>query len=357
MLAFAPVGSAFGSTLLGLVDTGELFVSGDGGASWAVRATLPVHDAVAIAAGTTALDLVIVSGTGVVYRSSDGGSVWLAAGATGSRSATDLLIEPSGRVLVLDQVGWVHASVNGGSSFTAIAALTGSDWASLARGADGRLYALGRSGAIAESADLGQSWAVVGALAIPDGVRLRARGAVLHVLTTTGDLFTSTDHGRTWAAVGTLSQVGMRGLVDDGAGLVAASREGHVARSADGAIWWWEGSMNQWSLTGLGTDAPATTRVGDGRASGALALAPPWPNPVRPGERLRLRLATSQAGVLRVALYDLAGRRVVARHEPFLAPGDHVVELEAPALAAGLYVVRVASEAGASASARVVLAP
>ena len=73
--------AASGATLFGLVDTGELFASDDGGVTWTVRSTLAVSDAIAIAAGESSDELFMATRSGLVYRSGDGGLNWTAIGA------------------------------------------------------------------------------------------------------------------------------------------------------------------------------------------------------------------------------------------------------------------------------------
>src|SRR5262249_13402580 len=146
--------------------------------------------------------------------------------------------------------------------FTALAALSGSNFVSLGFTTPGvRYYALTQTGEVYESVDAGTSWVPKGTMTVPDAQKLRAVQSTLYVLTETGDVYRSTDAATSWIGVGTLSQVGMRGLVRNGAALAAASREGHVATSSDGVTWTWQGSMNQLTLTALASNEPATTGV------------------------------------------------------------------------------------------------
>jgi photosystem II stability/assembly factor-like uncharacterized protein len=72
LISVQPI-TAHATTLFGLVDTGELFASIDEGESWQIRATLAVHDAVALAAGATPSDLYLVTTSGVFYSSNAAG--------------------------------------------------------------------------------------------------------------------------------------------------------------------------------------------------------------------------------------------------------------------------------------------
>src|SRR5262245_10069339 len=73
--------SALAASIFGMVDTGELYQSNNGGASWMIRATIAVHDAVGLAASNTSSNLTIITRSGSVYRSVDGGTSWSAVGA------------------------------------------------------------------------------------------------------------------------------------------------------------------------------------------------------------------------------------------------------------------------------------
>src|SRR5262245_21259217 len=93
LLGVSPAGA---HSLYALVDTGELYVSADQGATWDVRSTLPVSDAVGLMAGTTSARLFLVSASGLVYRSLDAGVNWTAIGSVASDDVVDLGIRPDG---------------------------------------------------------------------------------------------------------------------------------------------------------------------------------------------------------------------------------------------------------------------
>ncbi|MBD3371965.1 MAG: T9SS type A sorting domain-containing protein, partial [Candidatus Coatesbacteria bacterium] len=62
----------------------------------------------------------------------------------------------------------------------------------------------------------------------------------------------------------------------------------------------------------------------------------------------------SDAGVVELALYDLAGRRAATLIDGPLPAGRHVVSLDASAYAAGVYLLRL-SAAGTTATSRLVI--
>ncbi len=84
-----------------------------------------------------------------------------------------------------------------------------------------------------------------------------------------------------------------------------------------------------------------TLAVGGGGAPNALALASPWPNPLRSGP-LTVRF-TAPAGPLRLGLFDAAGRRVLG-HALQSSGGAQTLVLEGSSrLAPGVYALRLDS--------------
>jgi hypothetical protein len=76
-----------------------------------------------------------------------------------------------------------------------------------------------------------------------------------------------------------------------------------------------------------------------GAAPAGYALEAVSPNPVRGQATVAFRLP--EAGAVRVALYDVRGRRVAVLTEGTRTAGRHTVRLDAGRLAAGTYVVRL----------------
>jgi hypothetical protein len=87
----------------------------------------------------------------------------------------------------------------------------------------------------------------------------------------------------------------------------------------------------------------------------ALALNGAWPNPATGGE-LAIRFTLPGASHATLALFDVAGRRVVQREVGSLGAGSHVLDLRSARLAPGLYLARLA-QGGQLRSARVVVIP
>ena len=72
-------------------------------------------------------------------------------------------------------------------------------------------------------------------------------------------------------------------------------------------------------------------------------LSQSYPNPFNPKTQFTLSVAQSQH--VRVAVYDVQGRRLAQLHDGALrASEEHVLTFEAPGLPGGLYLIRIAGE-------------
>ena len=98
-------------------------------------------------------------------------------------------------------------------------------------------------------------------------------------------------------------------------------------------------------------------RHADRRRAGAscwtFALEQNYPNPFHPATTVRYTL--SQAGPVRLAVYDLLGREVVRLKDGLAAAGGHQARVEAGGWASGVYLYRLTTPEG-SATRRMVLA-
>ena len=328
---------ALGARLFGLVDTGELYVSNDSGFAWSIKATLPVSDAIALAAGINASDLYLATQSGSIYHSTNAGTSWVAVGAVTASDVVSMTILPSGTILVLTKSGTLYSSTDWGVSFMGLAALTGSDWVSLTRGPLGRLYALTRTGQIAESQNSGTTWTTVSAITVSNTVAIRRRNTELFVLSETGDLYRSINYGGTWTAVAALTSSSMSGLTESGSMLLAATREGEVALSSNGTSWTWVGAINQFHVTALGVDTPYATGIEEDRSPPRLVLGAS-PNPSRAASVFSFSI--SEGGVGRLEAYDVQGHLRAIRPLGTLAPGSASVRWD-PAIANGSYFIRL----------------
>lgn len=299
-------GPARAFNLFGLVDTGELFASADGGVTWQARSALPVRDAAGLVAGASASELYLVATSGSVYRSMDAGVNWTAIAAVPASDVVALVPLP-GRFLLVCRRGDVFASLDGGATFTPLAAIVASDLVAAAP-LGGSVFALSASGIVHRSDDQGATWDEVGAITVSNAVALAAHLGRLLALTSTGDIARSDDFGATWAFVGTLSQSGMTALFSAPDALLATTSAGEVAASGNGAAWTWRGTINQLHVRALASDQPHPTSVGMGEAQG-IAFLGPRPNPVR-GEVAMLAFELEREALVTVSVHDLAGREL-----------------------------------------------
>lgn len=348
VLSASPVLAA---TLYGLVDTGELYASTNNGVTWTIQATLPVSDAVGLAAGSSTSELYIVSRSGSLYRSSNGGGSWSAVGALTASDVASFTLNYDGAVLALTESGTLYRSTNQGASFTALAALTAPNWVSLTRGPVGRLYALTETGEVAESQDQGSTWTIVGAITVSNAVAIRRKAAELYILTRTGEVYRSIEYGRAWLPVGALTSSGMSAIVDVGGSLIAAAMTGEVASSGNGVAWSWVGAINQLNVVALGVDTPLVTGVPDGSPSPPrFAASAPYPNPAVGRAEVTFGFTLPVPDAVWLELYDARGRLVARRPAEYVAsPGTYGFRWAPAGLASGVYFVRLLTESGRTA--------
>lgn len=355
VLAIAAPTSA--ARLFGLVDTGELFVSDDGGVNWSVQSTLAISDATAIAAGESSDELFLATKSGLIYRSTDAGVNWTAVGTVSASDVVDMAIRTNGDIFLFAETGTVWRSTDDGATFLALAALTASNYVSLTgRAGGGDLYALTETGEVARSADFGVTWNVVGAVTTPDAVEIRSVGHKLYVLTGTGNIAESIDEGATWIMIGTISQVNMAALTMNGAEFVAATREGLVATSGDAMNWNFTGSINQLNVVAIGNDSPTVTGI----APHAPPISPfrvrsVWPNPAgTTGANVVVQFDLVVSDQVGLRVYNVAGTLIsVAAPRPFAAGGPYTMEWEVDGLPSGVYFLRLSTESGLTAQTKV----
>lgn len=297
--------AARAATIFGLVDTGELYASSDGGAHWSLRSALPARDAVALAAGIASTQLFLATQSGSFYRSDDAGMSWSAVGAV---PATDVaaMVTRFGNILLISTSGSVFRSTDEGVTFNAVGAIPSSElvgatwWAAH--------FAVTRSGEVYRSTDGGTTWSAVGDIGGAEAVGLAVHAGRLYVLTSAGDVARSTDAtGTSWTFVSTLSQSGMSALVRVGGELMASTEFGEMAASADGESWTWRGAIGEPFLRALGSDDPTTTGVAP-EGNRWFSFAAPWPNPARSYVTLLFDLESEARTTVEV--FDPSGRLV-----------------------------------------------
>lgn len=341
---------ALAANLFSLVDTGELYRSSDGGATWAAYATLPVGDAVGLAASTTASDLTIVTRSGSIYQSTDGGANWSAIGTITASDVASFTVLPDATVLVLTESGTLYASGDGGASFNALAVITASNCVSVSPGPLRRVYALTGSGEVYESQDDGVTWTPIGAVTASNAVAISRKATELFVLTETGEVYRSLDNGVSWLPVGAITASNMSAMLSDGASILAAARTGEIYQSPAGSMWTAYGTVNQLNVVALGSDVPLATDVLANGLPPKFAVRPPYPNPALSASGIFLVNLNRPARV-RLELYDVRGRLLAGRAETSLGAGLQAIDWAPRELPAGQYVVRYIVNGRASATA------
>jgi photosystem II stability/assembly factor-like uncharacterized protein len=348
-----------GATLFGLVNTGELFASADNGATWAVHSTIPVTDAVAIAAGESSDELFMVTRSGLMFRSTDAGLNWSAIGAVSASDVVEMAIRSNGDIYLLSEKGSLWRSTDDGATFTPVATLTASNHVGLTLDIKGDvLYTVTRTGEVAKSTDLGVTWNVVGLVTTSDAVAIRFVEPNLYMLTGTGDVGKSTDQGTTWIMVGTISQVNMADLTTNEMGLVAATEEGLVATSGDATSWTFAGSINQLKVVAIGNDTPTTTGVRNQVPSLlGLQIRSLWPNPAGESTTLvTIGFEIAESDRVGFHVYDVAGRLVSSSaYRELVAGGAYTLQWKVGDLPSGVYFVKLVTERGLTAPAKLTL--
>jgi hypothetical protein len=351
ILVGALAASTAHAAVFGLLDTGELYTSTNGGVAWTVVSTLSANDAVGLAAGSSTSDLFLATRSGTVYHSSNIGVSWTAVGAISASDVAGFTINFDASLLLLTESGTLYRSTNGGTTFTALTTLTASNIVSLAHGPLGRLYSLTRTGEIYESQDQGASWTAVGSVTASNAVSIRRLVSSLYVLTETGEVFRSINYGRTWIPVGAITASNMTVIVDAGASLLAAAGTGEVYASSNGTTWSAVGAINQMKVVSLGSDTPLATGVETEDVTPRFVLRAPYPNPTTRSSGSTFTFETSTADRLRLEMYDIRGRLVAERSlDAFEFAGGHAISWQPIGLASGTYLVRAVSESGQAAT-------
>jgi uncharacterized repeat protein (TIGR01451 family) len=105
------------------------------------------------------------------------------------------------------------------------------------------------------------------------------------------------------------------------------------------------GSQEGWYVDDLVLAAPTEdTGLAPLARPRSLALLEAWPNPFNPTTRIAYEVG--EAGLVRLALFDLAGRQVGVLAEGVRAAGRHELSLDAASLAGGIYLLSLESAHG-----------
>jgi hypothetical protein len=152
----------------------------------------------------------------------------------------------------------------------------------------------------------------------------------------------------------------MSALTTDGVQLVAATREGEVAVSADGVSWTWRGAVNQLSVAALANDTPQGSSVpGQGPGARRIAVGRPWPNPWVVGgtaSHVAFPFVLAQGDRVRLDVYDVHGRLMAsAAPREFETGGSYAIVWTPQALPAGVFFARVSTASGSAGQAEFVV--
>jgi hypothetical protein len=154
------------------------------------------------------------------------------------------------------------------------------------------------------------------------------------------------------APAGTYAYRGLAGAFPDAvlAGdAFAVAKEGAARRDGAAAPWpsaeWGDG---MWAITGSGPAVAASVEV-----PSAFALHAAYPNPS--GGRTTLRYDVAEAGLVRIAVYDLLGREMAVLAAGLVGAGAHEAALDGRALPAGVYFVRMTADGGFTQTRRITL--
>lgn len=299
------------------------------------------------------------------YRSTDAGTTWTPA-AFNNLSVYVLAVDPRGTLWAgtdLNDFGspGLWSSADGGATYTP--ALPASVYA-VAFSDQGPYYARSLDH-LYRSADGGTTWDNLGALPVPsvfasnaslayhpagivlagtpEGIYRRFEGAdttwaalglaehaVADLLTTpdgiiyaatSAGVFHSSDSGTTWGQA-------QEGLPASGVLVLALDADGHLLAGTDGY-----GVYRSIAPVYVGREDPG------GQLSDRPSLLPNYPNPFEHTTTLAFRIPSATR--VRLALYDLLGRRVAVLADGPMAAGTHRLPFDAGSLPAGLYVYRL----------------
>ncbi|MFM8531678.1 MAG: tandem-95 repeat protein, partial [Ilumatobacteraceae bacterium] len=255
--------SANASTLVGVVDNGQIYVSSDSGTSWTARETARNWSSVSISTNGQVIAASVFRGK--IYVSTDAGATWTARES--DRTWRSVSISTNGAVMAaVANGGQVYVSVDSGAIWTARA--TSQLWNSIAVSADGsRMVASVYGGTLYTSADKGTNWTSVASPRLWNSVAASPDGLKLVATELQGSIWQSADGGATWTAN---TAAGSRNwssvaISADGSRLFAGVTGGKLVRSLDGGATWKEvGTAQNWSSVVGSLDLKTAVAAVDG---------------------------------------------------------------------------------------------
>jgi hypothetical protein len=226
--------SADGTRLAAVVNGDQIYVSGDGGATWDARASSRAWYGVASSADGMRLAAVVQGGQ--IYISPDAGITWEAKAFAANWRA--IVSSSDGQKLAAIVFGGqIHTSSDGGETWTARD--DARSWYGIASSADGtRLAAAVRNGRLFVSADSGMTWTARENQRNWRDVTSSSDGFRLAAIVEGGQIFTTTDSGVTWRpreSARTWFDIASSG---DGNTLAAVVQNGQIYVSRNGGAAW-----------------------------------------------------------------------------------------------------------------------
>ncbi|GFO67991.1 hypothetical protein GMLC_15700 [Geomonas limicola] len=183
----------------------------------------------------------VVSASGTIYTSSDGGASWLQRSA---QAVTVACSSDGSRIVAAG--GWVFISGDFGATWTSIGATSINN---LAASSDGsKLVASAIDGTLTTSSDYGATWTQRDIIRNWRGVASSADGVKLAAVVFGGNIYTSTDSGATWTPRESARYWMKVASSADGTRLVAVVNAGDVYTSSDsGVTWVSHGLVRNWT--------------------------------------------------------------------------------------------------------------
>ncbi len=325
-----------GVTIQNLATTASLlsalYMGGDvaSGANGTFRLTFDHVNWVSRDIPNVAQDFVVFSAAnGSAYAVGTGGSIYhtdnygLTWQSQGQPSAYALRAGADGATVVGDH-GTFLRTTDVGAHWTPHATGTTENLLAILNTSGPKQVAVGAHGTIIRSLDSGATWTT-----IPSGTTATLRaidfiGADSYVVVGDGGtMLLTVNGGATWCRVNTAITTNLYSVAYLGTTSFLVGGEGGVLIKTS---------------TGGGA-CTAVTGVEDAHPVNAMALAGPFPDPVR--DNGTLMLTSRRAGVLRVDVLDVAGRTVRQLFHARVAAGDrHAFELQGSSLPAGAYFLR-----------------
>ena len=230
----AVASSSDGLRLAAAVAGGQVYTSGDAGATWTARETS--RNWSSVASSSDGIRLVAAVAGGQIYTSVDAGATWVARES--NRAWQSIASSADGaRLAAVAHGGQIYTSTDGGATWTARE--SSRLWTSVASSSDGtRLVAAGHGSQIYTSSDSGASWTARESVRNWNSVATSGDGSRLVSVVAGGRIHTSTDAGATWTA--RELDRGWRSVASsaDGTRLAAALMGGAIYTSNDSGLSW-----------------------------------------------------------------------------------------------------------------------